>query len=353
MGVTLRQRKYKSGTISFYLDIYENRERKFEFLKIKIKESDPRELKKEKKELAENIRSKRSLEIQSGEHGFIPSHKKKIIFNDYYLNFLNNYEKNDIRMFNHAYEKFGEFTNFQKIKASQITFNLIDGFREYLQSGAARLSGETPQNYFVRFKRVIKKAYQDGLITPTEYDKIRGLSIKKKANRALRKEILNIEELKLLKETECSNPEVKKAFLFACFTGLGEAEIRSLTWNRIQDQKLRIFREKTGEPVFNKLPTFIMEMLEEIGKPHEFVFSLPSDVSVGKSLKKWVANAGINKNISFYCGRHSFAVMLLKNGTNLKTVADLMGHVDTTHTVKYLHYVDDLKDEAIDNLPEI
>ena len=41
------------------------------------------------------------------------------------------------------------------------------------------------------------------------------------------------------------------------------------------------------------------------------------------------------------------------NGANLKTVADALGHSDTSHTIKYLNYVDALKDRAMDNLPEI
>jgi integrase/recombinase XerD len=67
-------------------------------------------------------------------------------------------------------------------------------------------------------------------------------------------------------------------------------------------------------------------------------------------LKNWIKKAEIEKNISFYCGRHTYAVNLLKNGANLKTVSDAMGHSNTRHTVKYLNYVDSLKDTATSNL---
>ena len=39
------------------------------------------------------------------------------------------------------------------------------------------------------------------------------------------------------------------------------------------------------------------------------------------------------------------------NGANLKTVADLLGHSTTQHTIKYLNYTDPLKEEAINKLP--
>ena len=36
-----------------------------------------------------------------------------------------------------------------------------------------------------------------------------------------------------------------------------------------------------------------------------------------------------------------------------KTVADALGHSDTRNTIKYLNYIDSLKDDAVDNLPDI
>lgn len=352
MSVKLRVKKYKSGTSSYYLDVYQNGNRHAEFLGLSFKDRDTKDFKKEQQELAESIKAKRQLELQATEYGFIPKHKRRANFNDYYQTFIHSYKKNDVRMFYCAYEKFSEFTQYRRLSAYQITYNLLSDFKEFLTTEAG-LSGETPQNYFIRFKRVLNKAYREGLINPMEYDKIKTLSIKRKANRALRKEILTIDEIRALKHTPCGNEEVKKAFIFACFTGLGEAEIRKLTWDRIQKGKLRIFREKTEEPIYNDLPQAALDQIKEQPQDRKYIFKLPSDVAVGKCLKNWVKRAKIQKSISFYCGRHSFAVILLKNGTNLKTVADLMGHADTTHTVKYLNYVDDLKEEAVNRIPSI
>ena len=58
-------------------------------------------------------------------------------------------------------------------------------------------------------------------------------------------------------------------------------------------------------------------------------------------------------NITWDCARHSFAVNLLNNGANIKTVASLLGHVGLKHTEKYTRAVDSLKREAIDTLPDI
>ena len=72
-----------------------------------------------------------------------------------------------------------------------------------------------------------------------------------------------------------------------------------------------------------------------------------------KALKRWVKRAGIDKHISWHCARHSFAVNILNNGANIKTVASLLGHSGLKHTEKYTRAIDSLKQDAINSLPEL
>lgn len=74
-------------------------------------------------------------------------------------------------------------------------------------------------------------------------------------------------------------------------------------------------------------------------------------VFCGKSLKRWVKRAGINKHISWHCGRHGFAMNILNNGANIKTVASLLGHSRLKHTEKHTRSLD--KSEAINSLPAL
>ena len=55
----------------------------------------------------------------------------------------------------------------------------------------------------------------------------------------------------------------------------------------------------------------------------------------------------------FHILRHSFAVNILNNGANIKTVASLLGHSGIQHTEKYTRAVDELKQKAINSLPEL
>ena len=83
------------------------------------------------------------------------------------------------------------------------------------------------------------------------------------------------------------------------------------------------------------------------------IFDLPTYESYSKTLRRWVKRAGIDKHISWHCARHSFAVNILNNGANIKTIAGLLGHSGLKHTKKYTRAVDKLKEEAINSLPEL
>ena len=89
------------------------------------------------------------------------------------------------------------------------------------------------------------------------------------------------------------------------------------------------------------------------GEPDERLFKLQSQAMCLKALRHWTAKAGITKHITWHCGRHSFAVNILNNGANIKTVASLLGHSGLQHTEKYTRAVDILKQKAINSLPEL
>ena len=98
-------------------------------------------------------------------------------------------------------------------------------------------------------------------------------------------------------------------------------------------------------------------LLHLIGEPTDskdsLIFPLPSHNMCLKALRHWVKRANIDKHITWHCARHSFAVNILNNGANIKTVASLLGHSGLRHTEKYTRAVDSLKQEAINSLPEL
>ena len=68
------------------------------------------------------------------------------------------------------------------------------------------------------------------------------------------------------------------------------------------------------------------------------------------SFKKWVADAGISKPVTFHTLRHTYATLLHENGNSLYTIQNLMIHLHPGTTVQYICNSDALARKAVDNL---
>lgn len=352
MAVTVRWKKIKRGE-SAQLVIHKDNRRFYETLGIHLIKGDPEN--KNKRKQVEQKRAQRELDLGSSEIYQVPEYKQRQDFVEYFEQYQDSYKKKDIRKVRYSLKKFKSFLEEKElvqIQFREITPKLCSDFKDYLTNPANGLSAETPYDYWKRFKGVLKMAKMEKILNDNPAD---GITFKgyNKYEKQLRKNILTPVELQSIASKPCANNEVKRAFLFACYTGLGMAEIRQLTWARIENGRITLFREKNGEQVNNNLHPVAIQLLGVAGRQEEFVFKCPSDPTVSKVLKSWVKSAGIDKNISFYCGRHVYAVNLLNGENNLKTVADCMGQTSTKHTMKYLNFTDPLKVKAIASLPEI
>jgi len=368
MSVNLRWKKNKDGSKTAYLDIYKKGEkRKKKYIGIKIEKNDSK--KKEKKEKAEAIRSTYHKDILNRKYDLISEDKLEADFIKYFQIFLTNHNKAGIRKYIYSYKKFLTYlktiklvskiedktllvpypTVKERVPFNQINYTICQGYKDYLYSDKSGLTGETPYDYFKRFKAVINKAYKERYLLENPSNQV---DIKKPEGN-LKKQVLTKDELQRLVNAYCGNAEVKRAFLFACFTGLGGKELKLLQWKDIINDKVDTKRSKNGKSIRIKLSNTAKELLGEKGVKEQRVFKLPSDTSINKNLKNWMVKAEIEKHITFYCGRHTFAILNLRSNTHLKTLSNLMGHASTVPTNKYLNYLDAEEDEAIENLPEL
>jgi integrase len=158
------------------------------------------------------------------------------------------------------------------------------------------------------------------------------------------------------------NQDTRRAFIFTLYTGIRFCDIKDLTYSNVDFSNKRLsFNQKKTQGHSSKSYVDIPltdELIELIGTPQtddrdEKVFKLPSQTMCLKALKHWVAKAGIQKHITWHCGRHSFAMNILANGTDIKNVASLLGHSGIQHTEKYTRAIDSLKQEAINSLPKL
>ena len=346
------------------------KDRKREFLKLYLWQAPrtplERQQNKETVELAKKIRFERGQQLLESMEGYRLKMERDINFLDYFRAYIDKYTKKDIRMVEIALKRFTDFLNdtpeynkfAEKIKPEQITKDMIVAFTEYLQS---RSVGEGAKSIYARFKKVIKYAIEHDVMLKNPCT---GVTIKGD-DQQLRKEVLSPEEIQQLIAThhERENPNIRRAFIFCLYCGLRFCDVKDLTFANVDfSNKLLIFEQSktkghsASSGVVIPLNDGILKLIGKPSRPDrrdEFIFPLPSYEMCLKALKRWVKQAGINKHISWHCARHSFAVNILNNGANIKTVASLLGHSGLKHTEKYTRAVDSLKQEAINSLPEL
>jgi integrase/recombinase XerD len=352
MSVNLRRRKNKDGSTSLVLDIYHNGKRRFEFLDecklCKPKTPQDRTSNANKLALAEQIKNMTSLRIGSDQYGVTPAYLKDVDFFTYFEGYLSKYTKKDKRVLNACYGKFRLFaaSNGYKVMAiKQVDENLAEDFKDYLEH---HMKGETPANYFKKFKKVLQQAVRDKMLSSNPANEITASK-----SEGIKKEILTFDELQKLADTKCTNEQVKRAFLFCCVTGMRFCDVKKLTWSNINGSVLKYIQSKTNNEVSVNLNDTGLNLLGLKGKKNELVFILPSHTSCTKGIGVWCKNAGIDKHITWHCARHSFATNIIFYGSDVNNARALLGHNSLTYTQRYLRVVEELKERAVQNLPQI
>lgn len=317
--------------------------------------------------LAKAIRQEREQGFLEDRQGYrLKRDNKGVDFLGYYQSYINRYTKADKRMVELSLQRFRDFLGDKPeykmyvdgIKPGQIDKEMVLSFVEYLQG---RSRGEGAKSIYGRFKKVVLYGVEHGIF---ELNPCKGIVVKVDEMQ-LRKPILSVEEMKQLAATryDGQNEEVRRAFLFSLKTGLRFCDVENLTFANVDfaNGHLRFEQRKTaGHSKKSGVDIPLNDgLLKLIGAPKDGqnqesrIFDLPTYEACLKALKRWVKRAGINKNISWHCARHSFAVEILNNGANIKTVATLLGHSDLNTVEKYTRVVDRLKVEAINSLPEL
>ena len=320
---------------------------------------------KETIELAKKIRFEREQEFLENKEGYRLKKDKTQNFLDFYQAYIENYDKKDLRMVRIAYNRFVDFLKVyhplmaEYIKPDTITHDMMLKFADYLQT---RSVGEGAKSILQRFKKVVRFCVSQGLMAKDPCEGVKCIV----DDQVLKKDVLSQEEIQRLIDTHYPREKenVRNAFIFCLYTGMRFCDVKDLRYGSIDyaNRLLSFEQDKTkghsarswvSIPLNDGLLTLVGKP-EDSGKGKEdLIFDLPTYESCCKSVRRWVKRAGIDKHISWHCARHSFAVNILNNGANIKTVASLLGHSGLKHTEKYTRAVDKLKEDAINSLPEL
>ncbi|MFC2488144.1 MAG: phage integrase SAM-like domain-containing protein [Alloprevotella sp.] len=371
--IRLRQRRTPSGLISLYLDIYLNGKRSYEYLKMYLVPEKSREAKDKNREtlrLADAIRAKRIVELRNGQYGFRSGFATNTRFFDYYRSLCENRLGSESRgNWGNWYSCLHHLKKYEKrenITFEEITHEWVQGFKDYLEHEAVAwshdyrkrlkdkpLARNSKMSYFNKLRACINQAYEERIIPVNPLRGIDGF----KAEEGKRM-YLTIEEVQKLAETPCDYPKIKTAFLFSCLTGLRRSDVLRLRWGDVHQQgeftRIIFKQKKTQGQEYLDITAEAADLMGERGKPEDNVFTdIHSPTCTNTAIKVWVARAGIDKEITFHCARHTFATMMLDLGTDIYTVSKLLGHRKLETTQIYAKVLDKKKQEAVARIPSI
>jgi len=213
------------------------------------------------------------------------------------------------------------------------------------------------------YNRAIKKNIVQEKYYPFKTYKVSKLkvgNIKKALTRDEVRLIQNFDETKYL-----NLAEAKRIFLFSYYCrGINYFDIMLLKWSDISGNRINYIRSKTKG-------RFSIEILQPVKEILDFYKIIPSNTNYvfplllsenmsatqiqnrkhkklkkfNSDLKKIAEIVGINKPLSSYVARHSYATNLKQLGVSTDIVSQSMGHKNVAITTAYLK---DFEDDVVD-----
>lgn len=359
-NVTLRRKQLANNKSSLYLDFFPaivnpktGKTSRREFLGEHIYDKPKNEIEKVHNkttlEFADVIRAKRLMQLRDKEFGLKENVSFETDFIQFYDSIVEEYYNEGTKS-NHASWKsslkyFTEFAG-TKLPSTLLTEEHVIKYRKFLletnslKTKTQKLSVNTASAYYKNFVMVLKKAYKKNILTKNLAEDVRFIK-----EEETYREYLSENELEILWSTNCDFVKVKHMAFLAVFTGLRFIDIKNLKYTQVftdthQGSYIKIREQKTGSLYNHPINDTVLKIIELQENENEFVFGNIIYHEITRPLKKWLADAGIQKKISFHNFRHTYATLQLANGTDIYTVSKLLGHKNGSTTQLYTKVMD-------------
>lgn len=190
-------------------------------------------------------------------------------------------------------------------------------------------------------------------------------------------EYFSIEEINQIKQAFKGN-KFENLIIFALGTGLRQGEILGLKWENVyldegyvkvtesiksvsvfdsdgnKERKTVINTPKNHKSRIVDIPEKLIELLINMNHNTTFVFEdengNPYSAKTLQGTWKKILKTNNIPYKKFHALRHTYGTMLVANGTDLKTVQELMGHYDISVTQIYLHALPQNKKDAVNRI---
>ena len=367
--VHIRTKKLSNGNRSIFLDMCVDGRRKQEYLKLYLVPEVSPAAKKQNREtltIANSVKAQRILEIQNGRFNFENKEKGKILLVEWMNNLRDEgfgvKSKNYLGTMRSTITHLENYIGKKHVSLRDVDKNFVLGFIRYMRKTPTKrgvpLGPESIYTYYITLCIALNKAVQREIIDKNPCDTIPPADKPQRSD--TQREYLTLDEIRLLIDTECKDVRVKRLFLFSCFTGLRYKDIFNLKWKNLKQIEegvfqIEIIQQKTKRPISVPLSENALQWLPNryMDGEENRIFQMPETSCAYDYLHEWTKKAGIQKNVTFHVGRHTYATLLLYYGADLYTVSKLLGHANVKTTQIYAKVMDESKRKAVNLIPQI
>tara|TARA_R110000765_G_scaffold72256_5_gene140342 strand:- start:842 stop:2050 length:1209 start_codon:yes stop_codon:yes gene_type:complete len=249
-----------------------------------------------------------------------------------------------------------QFCEGRKIRFQDITNSFLNKYEGWLRSRGGTGGGISIKQRTLR--ALYNKAIERSIIKDVNHP-FKTYKISKLKGQGIKKALDYNQVTKIINFNISRYPHLADArnyFVFSFYTrGMNYTDMMVLKWADIDSKTVSYIRNKTkGRFVITVLPPVkeILEYYKQHALPTKYVFPIllkdgltPAQIDnrkkktlakYNRDLKEIAKICGINKPLSSYVARHSFANCLKQKGVATDVIGESLGHKDLTTTQVYL-----------------
>ncbi|RDI14417.1 site-specific integrase [Flavobacterium sp. AG291] len=227
---------------------------------------------------------------------------------------------------------------------SSFVYNL-ESFLKYesVYKGKVGIKNNSVVKYIRNFKTICAYAIKMNLVTKNPFDIYEGKINIKEA------QFLTQQELDAIEQKQFSTnrlEKVKDIFLFSCYTGYAPIDALNLTSeNLFQDNSgnlwIRTIRAKTAIKANVPVLPPTLRIIDKYREQQQGLLPKISNQKMNAYLKEIADVCNIQKNLTWYVSRHTFATTItLANGIKIENVSAMLGHTNIKQTQHYAKVLD-------------
>jgi len=354
--IELRKKKMKDGGYSLYLDMYRDGTRSYEFLRMYLLPGNSPNIRKQNSitlEAAKTIQAQRIVEIQRGEARML-ERRTTLSMGEFFCIYM------DEKIFSRsrAYVTKAAWKIWCEVVSPSRSLMSVkpEDVRRYIRHLAGIGIKEGSQVEYTKvMSTVCNTAVRKGYIKANPFSRLERTE-KPSVHKGASIKYLTADEVIRMIDAPCSEPVVKQAFLFSCFTGLRYSDLKQLTWDMVHGNQLELNQKKTEEAVYIPLSANAKRWLPEKNSGTDKVYPALTSLCINNqyaALKEWGDKAGIRKHITFHVGRHTCATLLLSYGADIYTISKILGHSNVGVTQVYAQVLSKDKERAVNLVPDL